>query len=430
MRILSFVLRLAVPLLVNLSLASATDAAPLTVAAARLLDVESGKILDHRVVRVEGGLIVAVEARKPGEKVDYDLGDVTLLPGLIDAHTHLVGGEEETPYDSLRETTARAAIEGVANARKTLAAGFTTVRDLGSRDFADVALRDAIAAGRVPGPRMLVAVKSLSSTGGHGDRNDLPEDVHVDRYSAVADGAEAIRQKVRENVKYGANWIKILATGGVMSAGTDPRSADYTEEELRAAVDAAREKGRDVAAHAHGTEGIRRAVLAGVRSIEHSSMLDDATIALIKERGTFLVPNPYTNAYMLERGAAGGYQPYQLDKSREILKLKMESLRKAVAAGLTVAYGTDAGVQSHGVNGRQFTFLVEAGMTPLQAIRAATLVNARLLRLEGKIGVVKPGAFADLIAVKGDPLTDVRTLEQPVFVMKEGVVFRPGIFAE
>jgi imidazolonepropionase-like amidohydrolase len=257
-------LRSAGSLLLGLTFATVAGAAPLTVAAARLLDVESGKLLDHRVVRIEGGSIVAVDTRKPGEKVDYDLGDVTLLPGLIDAHTHLVGGEEETPYDSLRETTARAAIEGVANARKTLAAGFTTVRDLGSRDFADVALRDAIAAGRVPGPRMLVVVRSLSSTGGHGDRNDLPDDVRVDRYSGIADGPDAIRQKVRENVKHGANWIKILATGGVMSAGTDPRNADYTEEELRAAVEAAREKGRDVAAHAHGTEGIRRAVLACV----------------------------------------------------------------------------------------------------------------------------------------------------------------------
>jgi imidazolonepropionase-like amidohydrolase len=245
---------LAFPLvLFGLLAAGAAAAAPVTVAAARLLDVESGQILANQVIRIEGGVIVAVEARKPGEKVDHDLGDVTLLPGLIDAHIHLIGGEEETPYESLRETTARAAIEGVANASKTLAAGFTTVRDLGSRDFADVALRDAIASGRVPGPRMLVAVKSLSSTGGHGDRNDLPDDVRVDRYAAIADGPEAIRHRVRENVKYGANWIKILATGGVMSAGTDPRNADYTEAELRAAVDAAREKGRDVAAHAHGT---------------------------------------------------------------------------------------------------------------------------------------------------------------------------------
>ena len=393
-----------------------------SVTAERLLDVESGKLLRRHVVLIEDGLVTAVGPREPGQSVTHDLGDVTLLPGLIDAHVHLVGAEEQTPYERLIETTARAAIEGVANARATVEAGFTTVRDLGSRDRADVALRDAIAAGRVPGPRMLVAVKSLSSTGGHGDRNDLPEDVEVHRLSGIADGPEEIRRKVRENVKHGADWIKVLATGGVMSAGTDPRAADYTAEELAAAVAAAREKGRDVAAHAHGTEGIRRAALAGVRSIEHASMLDDETVALIAERGAFVVPNPYTNLYIIERGAEGGFQPYQIEKSRQVYELKLESLRRAIRAGLAVAYGTDSGVQPHGVNARQMRIFVEAGMTPLEAIRAATLVNARLLRLEGKIGVLKPGAFGDLIAVPGNPLEDVTVLERPAFVMKEGRV--------
>ncbi len=397
-------------------------AGAVAVSAARLLDVETGQVLANRVLRIEEGVIRSSSERRAGEPVDVDLGDATLLPGLIDAHVHLTGGEEQTPYDRLRETTARAAIEGVANARKTLLAGFTTVRDLGSRDFADVALRDAIAAGRVPGPRMLVAVRALSATGGHGDRNDLPDDVLVDRYSGIADGAEAIRAKVRESVKYGADWIKVLATGGVMSAGTDPRAADYTEEELRAAVATAAERGRDVAAHAHGTEGILRAVRSGVRSVEHASMLDDAALALVRERGVFVVPNPYTNTYMLERGAAGGYQPYQLAKSREILDLKMASLKSAIRAGLAVAYGTDSGVQPHGLNARQMALFVEAGMTPLQAIQAATLVNARLLRMEGKIGSLRPGAFADVIAVRGDPLLDVRVLERPFWVMKSGEV--------
>jgi imidazolonepropionase-like amidohydrolase len=397
-------------------------AAALTIAASRTLDVDSGKILADRVVRIEDGKIRAVEPRKPGERVDIDLGDATLLPGLIDVHVHLVGGEEDTPYDHLRETTARAAIEGVANARKTLLSGVTTVRDLGSRDFADVALRDAIAAGRVPGPRMLVAVKSLSSTGGHGDRNDLPEDVHVDRYEAIADGPDAIRRKVRENVQRGADWIKVLATGGVMSAGTDPRSADYTLDELKAAVEAAREKGRDVAVHAHGTEGILRATLAGARSIEHASMLDDKTIQEIKARGTFVVPNPYTNAYMVERGPAGGYQPYQLEKSKEILTLKMESLKRAIRAGLPVAFGTDSGVQAHGLAARQFPLFIEAGMTPTQAIQAATVVNARLLRMEGKVGTLAPGAYADVIAVRGDPTKDVLALAKPILVVKDGEV--------
>lgn len=393
-----------------------------TVSAKRLLDVETGTLLPDRVVTIEDGVVASVEPRRPGQAVTYDLGDVTLLPGLVDCHTHLVGGEENTPDQDLRETAARAAIEGVANARKTLLAGFTTVRDLGSRDFADVALRDAIAAGRVPGPRMLVAVKSLSATGGHGDINTIPDDIEVHRYSAVADGPEQIRKKVRENVKRGADWIKVLATGGVGSKGTDPRQADYTEEELRAAVATAKEKGRDVAAHAHGTEGILRATRAGVRSIEHASMLTDEAIALLKANGTFIVPNPITNVTMLARGAAGGFQDYQLAKSKEVLGLKMESLRKAIRAGVLVAYGSDSGVQAHGENGKQLAIYVEAGMTPLQALQSATLVAARLLRMESRIGRVAKGFVGDLVAVRGNPLADVAVVASPVFVMKDGRV--------
>jgi imidazolonepropionase-like amidohydrolase len=415
-RVLSFVLLLMA--------ASGAHAAVVTVAAARVLEVETGRTLRDQVVRIDDGVIVAVSARAPGEIVTHDLGDVTLLPGLIDAHTHLVGGEELTPFQSLTETGPRAAIEGVANARKTLLAGFTTVRDLGSRDFADVALRDSIATGSVQGPRMLVAVRSLSSTGGHGDFNDLPDDIKVERYSAIADGAEEIRHKVRENVKYGADWIKLLATGGTMSAGTDPTMADYTEEEMRAAVAAARDKKRDVAVHAHGTEGIKRAIRAGVRSIEHASMLDDEAIRLARENGTYLVPNPISNQYMLDRGAAGGYQPYQLEKAERVLAFKMESLRRAIKAGLNIAYGTDSGVQPHGANARQFAIFVDAGMTPIQAVQSATTVNAQLLRMEGRIGTLRSGACADLVAVKGNPLDDVRVLEAPVWVMKGGQVVR------
>jgi len=412
--------RVAAGLGACLLVAAPALAEEVTVGAARLLDVESGRYIENALVRIVDGRIAAVEPRRPGERATHELGDVTLLPGLIDAHVHLAGGVEQHPYEELRETTAQAAIEGVAHARATLEAGFTTVRDLGSRDFADVALRDAIAAGRIPGPRMLVAVKSLSSTGGHGDRNDLPADILVRRYSALADGPDEIRRKVRENVRHGADWIKVLATGGVTSAGTDPRRADYTEEELRAVVEAARERGRDVAAHAHGTEGILRAARAGVRSIEHASMLDDAALALLKERRIYVVPNPYTNAYMLERGTAGGYQPYQIEKSRQVYQLKLESLRRAIRAGLQVAYGTDSGVQPHGWNARQLAVYVDAGMSPLQAIQSATLVAARLLRMEDRVGKIAPGAFADLVAVAGDPLRDVRTLERPLFVMKDG----------
>jgi len=399
---------------------TAAHAETVTVSAKRLLDVETGRFTENPVVRIENGVVVSVGTRAASEKVTFDLGDVTLLPGLTDCHVHLIGGEEQTPFQNLAETTAHAALEGAVNARKTVEAGFTTVRDLGARDFADVALRDEIAAGKIVGPRMLVATKSISATGGHGDLNDLPEDVHMHRYSAIADGPEEIRKKVRENVKYGADWIKILVTGGIGSARTDPRQAEYTEEEIRAAVVAAKEKGRDVAVHAHGTLGILRAARAGVRSVEHASMLDDETIAALKASGTFIVSNPQTNAYMLERGAAGGYQDYQLRKSREVKDLKVESLKKAVKAGLPIAYGTDAGVQIHGINGRQLAMYVEAGMTPLQAIQSATLVAARLLRMETKIGKVAPGFYGDLVAVAGDPLQNVRTIESPLFVMKEG----------
>jgi imidazolonepropionase-like amidohydrolase len=417
-------------LLVGLAHPALSAAESLSVTAARMIEVETGRVLPEQVIRIQDGAIVSVAPRAPGEQVSIDLGDVTLLPGLIDAHVHLIGGEEQTPYQDLTQTAARAAIEGVANARKTLLAGFTTVRDLGSRDFGDVALRDAIAAGRVPGPRMLVAVKSLSSTGGHGDDNDLPDDVRVERYSAIADGPDEIRRKVRDNVKHGADWIKLLATGGVMSAGTDPMMADYTEEEIRAAVVASSEKRRDVAVHAHGSEGIKRAIRAGVRSVEHASMLDEEAIKLAREHGTWLVMNPYTNQYMVERGAAGGYQPYQLEKARQVLGMKMESLRKAQRAGLKLAYGTDSGVQPHGINGRQLAIYVEAGMTPLQALQSATIVNAQLLRMEGKIGTLRPGAYADLVAVRGNPLTDVRALETPVWIMKGGEEIAGGTSAQ
>lgn len=394
-----------------------------TIGAQRALDVETGRWIDNVIVKIENGRIMSVQRRSAADRPSIDLPDVSLVPGLTDCHVHLIGREGLTPYENLRQTTARAAIEGVANARKTLLAGFTTVRDLGAGDFADVALRDAIRAGSVPGPRMLVAVRGISPTGGHGDANDLPADIEVRRFSSIADGPDEIRKKVREEIKYGADWIKILATGGVMSAGTDPKQSEYTEDELRAAVVAAREKGRDVAAHAHGTIGIIRAARAGVRSIEHSSMLDEEAVEAIRAGGAFVVPNPYTNRFMIETGEKGGYTDYQLAKSRDVYALKMNSLKRAIRAGIPIAYGTDAGVQIHGVNARQFALFIEAGMSPLQAIQSATIVAARLLRMDKDLGRIAEGFYGDLVGVRGDPLTDVRVLENPVFVMKEGVEY-------
>lgn len=402
--------------------AGAGSAAPVTVTigAARLLDIDNGHFIERPLVRIDSGVITEVRTRLPGEPVTFELGDQTLLPGLIDCHTHLVGGEGQTPYDALRETAAHAAIEGVANARATIAAGFTTVRDLGSRDFADVALRDLIAAGRVAGPRMFVAVSSISATGGHGDYNDLPPDVVIQRYRAIADGPEEVQKAVRTNLKLGADWIKILVTGGVTSPGTDPQQTDYGEDEIRAAVQAAAVRGKDVAAHAHGAIGIIRAARAGVRSIEHASFLTDEAIAEVRRAGAFLVPNPYTNLFILERGRAGGFLDYEIEKSRVVFQRKLDSVRRAVAAGIPVAYGTDSGVQPHGLNGRQLALLVQAGMTPLQALQSATLTAARLLRQERRLGRLRPGYFGDVVAVPGDPLRDLRLVEAPSFVFKEG----------
>lgn len=393
-----------------------------TITARRMLDVDTGQIIPDPLIRIEGGVITQVRKRNPTDTITHDFGETTLLPGLIDCHTHLVGGEGLSPFGYLTQTAARAAIEGVANARLTLQAGFTTVRDLGARDLADVALRDAIQSGRIMGPRMFVAVRSISSTGGHGDWNDLPPDVVVNRPAGIADGADAMQRLVRENLKFGADWIKVLVTGGVMSAGTDPQQADYTEAEIHAAVMAARARGRDVAAHAHGSEGILRAVRAGVRSIEHASFLTDAAVAEIKKRGVFIISNPYTNYYILEHQKSGVFQDYEIAKSRQVYQHKMDSLRRAITAGIAVAYGTDAGVQPHGVNARQLALYVEAGMTPLQAIQSATLTAARLLRQEQKLGRLRPGYVGDVVAVRDNPLQQIRALEAPIYVIKEGVL--------
>lgn len=411
-----------------------TGTATVTITARRMLDIDTGKLVEQPLIEIRDGIIVSVGAgrRDAEQRATLDLGDVTLIPGLIDCHTHLIGSENDTPYQALLETPARAAIEGVANAYVTLKAGFTTVRDLGSRDLADVALRDAIASGRILGPRMLVAVSSLSATGGHGDWNALPPDITVNRRKTIADGPAEIQKKVRENVKLGADWIKVLVTGGVTSLGTDPQQTEYSEEELQAAVSAANARGRDVAAHAHGSVGIVRALRAGVRSVEHATYLTDEAIALFKQRGAFFVSNPYTNYYILERGEQGGFQPYEIKKSRDVYQKKMDSLHRAIAAGLQVAYGTDAGVQPHGLNGRQLSLYVQAGLTPLGALQSATIVAARLLRKDKQLGRLQPGYYGDLVAVAGDPTKDIRTVETPRFVIKEGtLVYRaePGKLA-
>jgi len=419
-------------LLFGLSLIVATplfaqDAAPVLVRADRVLDVESGQLLEGRAVLVRDGRIealVAADAPAPEGAAIIELGDMTLLPGLMDAHSHLLGDADIHGYRRLALSTPAATIKGVKNARKTLEAGFTTVRVPGGPGYADVALRDAIAAGEVVGPRLLVAGPSIGITGGHcGDNNLLPPEYKASG-DGVADGPWAVRQKVRQNVKFGADFIKTCSTGGVLSKGTEVGAPQYTLEELTAMVEEAHSHSRKVAAHAHGASGIRNAILAGVDSVEHASFIDDEGIRLARERGTVLVMDIYNTEYILGEGEKVGILPESLEKERRVGGQQRANFEKAHRAGVVMAFGTDAGVYPHGDNARQFSRMVRFGMAPIQAIRAATVNTARLFGIDGETGAIKAGLRADLIAVPGNPLTDITVLEDVRFVMKQGAVFK------
>ena len=398
--------------------------------AGQLLDPVSGRLLSDQLIVVRNDVIEAVgdadRIRLPAGAIEVDLGGATVLPGLIDAHVHLTSDATVNGYASLARSSIRNAIYGTHSASLTLAAGFTTVRNLGASQYGDVALRDGIEDGEVAGPRMLVSGPSLGITGGHCDSNLLPAEYDFNA-GGVADGPWAVRQKVRENVKYAADVIKFCATGGVMSKGTTIGAQQFTQEEMDAIVDEAHALGLKVAAHGHGVDGIKAAIRAGVDSVEHASFLDDEAIQLALEYGTTLVMDIFVTDYILESGADVGMLEESLAKEREVGQMQRDSFRRAHAAGVNIVFGSDAGVYPHGMNGRQFARMVEHGMTPLEAIQAATVKAAALLGLDNQAGVLSEGAYADLIAVDGNPLDNIAELEQVDFVMKAGGIFLDNI---
>lgn len=396
------------------------------VLAGQLLDPVSGKVSRNAVIRIENDRVVAsnlAERDIPSDARVIDLSDRFVLPGVMDMHTHLVGHLDSYFFAGYFQSPHRATIGGVVNAERTLLAGFTTVRDVGAPDYQDVALRDAINAGEIPGPRMAVAGPALSITGGHGDNNSLHHGFR-ERADGVADGPWEVRRQVRENVKYGTDLIKFTATGGVFSKGTVVGQTQYSLEEMQAIVEEAHTHGRRVAAHAHGTDGIRKAILAGVDSVEHVSFLDAETARLAKERGTYLALDIYNTEYTLAEGAANGVPEENINKEREVGQRQRESFTLAVNTGARVVFASDAGVYPHGDNGKQFARMVRFGMTPLQAIQAATITSAELLGWQDRVGQIAPGYYADIIAVDGNPLDNIAELEDVNFVMKGGVVYK------
>jgi imidazolonepropionase-like amidohydrolase len=407
--------------------AQATEPAVSVIRAGHLIDVTAGKVLGGQVIVVRDGRIEAVGSADSvtvpaGAKI-IDLASYTVLPGLIDTHTHITSDPTLPPYAGYGLSVPRMALKGAAYAQRTLLAGVTTIRDVGASGFSDVAVRDAINDSEIPGPRMLVSGPALGITGGHCDNNLLaPEYNEVS--DGVADGIVGVRHAVRRNVKYGVDVIKFCGTGGVFSKGDTPGAQQYTFQEMQALIDEAHMAGRKVAVHAHGAEGIKAAIRAGVDTVEHASLIDDEGLQLAKKSGIYLSMDIYNSDYTQAEGPKRGELEEFLRKDREIAQAQRENFRKAVRLGVKLTLGTDAGVYPHGDNPKQLAYMVRYGMTPMQAIQAATLNGADALGLKDQTGALATGLAADIIAVKRDPLEDIRALEQVDFVMKGGQVYK------
>jgi len=406
-----------------------TAPSEIVIHAGKVLDVRTGNYLADQTIWIEGDRIKAIGKAAdissqvpPGAKT-IDLSNSTVLPGLIDCHTHLTYAPYMAGPAGLHISYPRQALIGAHNARVTLEAGFTTVRNVGANGYSDIALRDSIKAGEVIGPRILASGPALSITGGHGDENFLAPQFNFSS-DGVADGVDGVTAKVRENIKYGADVIKFMATGGVLSEGDNPALAQYSPEEMKAIVDTAHGLGRKVAAHAHGALGIKYAVLAGVDSIEHGSYMNEEDIQLMKQHGTYLVPTLYLGDWLMDNLSTIGLTPNMIEKAKIVLPIARQNIAIAFKSGVKVAFGTDAAVYPHGLNAREFAVMVKLGLSPLQSIQAATVNAADLLGWSDRIGALEAGKFADIIAMDGDPVADVRVLENVRFVMKGGEVIK------
>ena len=400
--------------------------------------IRCGKLIDGRTTKSQEGMIIIIRGETieavghtgsisiPPDAIVIDLSSATVLPGLIDAHSHIIPDIGYTQDSFLKRSSALNAIDGMVNAQKNLDAGFTTIRDPGDMDpyYSHFAVRNAIREGKVQGPRIVAAGHLLSITGGHADFNSGAPELNIPAFGEIVDGVDEVRRAVRKEVKWGADWIKVSATGGIYSAGDDPGLPQFTFDEIKAAVDEARRFGLFVAAHSHGLEGTKTALRAGVRSIEHGSVLDTEAVELFKRHGAYLVPTIYTSEYTLAEGEKNKTPAFAIEKARRMHELKRQSFDKAVQGGVKIVYGTDTGIIPHGDNARQFAVMVRWGMPPPQAILSATSVAAEMLNLSKVVGSIEAGKYADIIAVTGDPLNNISVLEDVKFVMKGGKVIK------